>query len=74
MEFWKKYAFIFWKTKLRRINNRRFTSFKIDVKHESQFYLTIITEEIYKDNKKIYINGEETISPFISILEFLLSN
>ena len=47
---------------------------KVDAKHESNFYLAIITEEIDKDNYKIYINGEETISPYIGMLEFLLSN
>ena len=47
---------------------------KVDAKHESNFYLAIITEEIDKDNYKIYINGEETISPYIGMLEFLLSD
>ena len=47
---------------------------KVDAKDESNFYLAIITKKIDKDNYKIYINGEETISPFISMLEFLLSD
>lgn len=52
--------------------NSKFT--KVDAKDENNFYLAIITKKINKDNYKIYINGEETISPFISMLEFLLSD
>lgn len=47
---------------------------KVDAEHEDQFYLAIITKKIDKDNYKIYINGEETISPFVGLFEFLLND